>query len=46
MHALGRLAFRAADSVGTLDQRTFAAQYLARPFPCQRFVQGLAAQNA
>ena len=38
-----RIAFRSNDSVGTLDEVTFAAQWLAYPHPCQRFVTRLAA---
>jgi hypothetical protein len=35
-HAPRRVAFRCLDGVGTPEQ-TFAAQWLAYAFPCQRF---------
>jgi hypothetical protein len=41
--APARVAFRFNDSVGTLDEVTIAAQWLAYPHPCQRFVTCLAA---
>jgi hypothetical protein len=44
--ALGRVAFRRNDSVGTQEQISFAAQWLACAYPCQRFVVRLAAHHA
>jgi len=35
--ALGHIAFHYADSVGTRDQFSIAAQWLACTFPCRRF---------
>jgi hypothetical protein len=35
--ALGPIAFRYTDSVGTRDSFSIAAQWLACTFPCQRF---------
>jgi hypothetical protein len=40
--ALGHIAFRYTDSVGTRDQFSIAAQWLARTFPCRRFADILA----
>jgi hypothetical protein len=37
-----RVAFRALDSVGTRDFTSFAAQWLAYAYPCQRFTPHLA----
>jgi hypothetical protein len=35
--ALGHVAFRYTDSVGTRNQFSIAAQWLAYTFPCRRF---------
>jgi len=35
--ALGHIAFHYTDSVGTRDQFSIAAQWLACTFPCRRF---------
>ena len=43
--AARHVAFRCLDGVGTLEQ-TFAAQWLAYVFPCQRFDARLAARPA
>jgi len=40
--ALGNAAFRYTDSVGTRNQFSIAAQWLACTFPCQRFANILA----
>ena len=40
--ALGHIAFRYTDSVGTRNQFSIAAQWLACTFPCRRFVGILA----
>src|SRR5215831_16917302 len=40
--ALGHFAFRYTDSVGTRDQFSIAAQWLACTFPCRRFADILA----
>ena len=40
--ALGRVAFRYTDSVGTQDQFSIAAQWLACTFPYRRFADILA----
>ena len=40
--ALRRIAFRYTDSVGTRNQFSIAAQWLACTFPCRRFVDTLA----
>jgi hypothetical protein len=40
--ALGRVAFRALDSVGTRDINSFVAQWLAYAFPYRRFADILA----
>ena len=40
--ALGHIAFRYTDSVGTRDQFSIAAQWLACTFPCRRFADILA----
>ena len=40
--ALGRVAFRYTDSVGTRNQFSIAAQWLACTYPCQRFADILA----
>ena len=37
-----RVAFRQRNDVGTQDEGTFAAQWLAYAFPCQRFADALA----
>jgi hypothetical protein len=44
--ALERLAFRYTDSVGTQDQFSFAAQWLACTFPYRRFADLLAEVGA
>src|SRR6516162_6097761 len=40
--ALGHIAFHYTDSVGTRDQFSIAAQWLACTFPCRRFADILA----
>ena len=40
--ALGHFAFRYTDSVGTRNQFSIAAQWLACTFPCRRFADILA----
>jgi hypothetical protein len=40
--ALGHIAFRYTDSVGTRNQFSIAAQWLACTFPCRRFAGILA----
>jgi hypothetical protein len=40
--ALGHIAFRYTDSVGTQNQFSIAAQWLACAFPCRRFADTLA----
>ena len=40
--ALGHIAFRYTDSVGTRNQFSIAAQWLACTFPCRRFADTLA----
>ena len=37
-----RVAFRQRNDVGTRDEGTFAAQWLAYALPCQRFADALA----
>jgi hypothetical protein len=37
-----RVAFRQGNDVGTRDEGTFAAQWLAYAIPCQRFADALA----
>ncbi len=44
--ALGRMALRYLDSVGTRDINSFVAQWLAYAFPCQRFAPHLAMRHA
>ena len=44
--ALGRMAFRYLDSVGTRDINSFVAPWLAYAFPCQRFAPHLAMRHA
>lgn len=39
--ALGHMAFRYTDSVGTRDQFSIAAQWLACTYPCRRFAAHL-----
>src|SRR5271167_933491 len=39
--ALGHIAFHYTDSVGTRNQFSIAAQWLACPFPCRRFADVL-----
>jgi len=41
-----RIAFRHRNDVGTRDEGTFAAQWLACTFPCQRFAVALAGSRA
>ena len=41
-----RLAFRQRNSVGTREEPTFAAQWLACAIPCRRFANALAGTNA
>ena len=41
-NALGRVAFRYTDSVGTRNQFSIAAQWLACTSPCRRFADILA----
>ena len=41
--ALGGVAFRYTDSVGTRKKFSIAARWLACTYPCQRFVTCLAA---
>jgi hypothetical protein len=40
--ALGRVAFRDLDGVGTRNINSFVAQWLAYAFPCRRFADVLA----
>ena len=44
--ALHCIAFRYANSVGALNIKAFAAQWLACPHPCQRFAPYLAIRHA
>ncbi len=44
--ALGHIAFRYTDSVGTRNQFSIAAQWLACTFPCRRFAGILANDSA
>ena len=39
--ALGRVAFRYTDSVGTQNQFSIAAQWLDYTYPCRRFANTL-----
>jgi len=41
-----RIAFRQRNSVGTRDEPTFAAQWLAYAIPCRRFASTLAGIDA
>jgi hypothetical protein len=41
-----RVAFRQRNDVGTQDEGTFAAQWLACTLPCQRFADALAGIGA
>ena len=41
-----RVAFRQRNDVGTRDEGTFAAQWLAYALPCQRFADALAGIRA
>jgi hypothetical protein len=41
-----RVAFRQQNDVGTRDEGTFAAQWLACALPCQRFADALAGSRA
>ncbi|MGF6472729.1 hypothetical protein QFZ89_007980 [Paraburkholderia youngii] len=45
-YALGRFAFRYTDSVGTRDQFSIVAQWLACTYPCRRFADILADARA
>jgi hypothetical protein len=44
--ALGRMAFRCLDGVGTRDINSVVAQWLAYAFPCRRFTGILAEAGA
>ncbi len=44
--ALGHVAFRFQNSVGTRNIKTIAAQWLACTYPCQRFAPYLAVRHA
>ena len=44
--AVARVACRQWDSVGILTVKPFAARWLARTFPCQRFAGSLAERCA
>jgi hypothetical protein len=44
--APSRVAFRQQNDVGTRDEGTFAAQWLACALPCQRFADALASNRA
>ena len=44
--ALGHIAFRYTDSVGTRNQFSIAAQWLACTSPCRRFARALADTHA
>ena len=44
--APARVAFRYRNGVGTRNNRTFAAQWLACTFPCRRFAAALAGCSA
>jgi hypothetical protein len=44
--ALGYVAFRLLDSVGTQDINSVVAQWLAYACPCQRFAPHLAMRHA
>jgi len=44
--ALGHMAFRYTDSVGTREQFSIAAQWLACTLPCRRFADTLADDSA
>lgn len=41
-----RVAFCRLESIGTPNEKSFAAQWLAYARPCQRFADGLAAAHA
>ena len=41
-----RIAFRQQNGVGTREEPTFAAQWLAYAIPCRRFVNSLAGTDA
>ena len=45
-NARHRVAFRYANSVGTLNNIAFAAQWLAYAHPCQRFAPHLTVRHA
>src|SRR6185369_1739315 len=44
--APGRVAFRQRNNVGTREERTFAARWLAYAIPCRRFAGALTSANA
>jgi hypothetical protein len=44
--APARFAFRQRNDVGVLDEKSFAAQWLACMLPCQRFAANLAVCDA
>ncbi len=44
--ALDYVAFRYLNSVGTRNNATIVAQWLAYAYPCQRFATHLAARHA
>ena len=46
VRALGRIAFRYTDSVGTRKKFSIAAQWLACTFPCRRFADTLTGTGA
>ena len=46
VHASVRLAFRQDHGVGTRDEGSFAAQWLAYALSCRRFIPDLAARHA
>jgi len=41
-----RMAFCRLDGISAPDVKSFAAQWLAYVYPCQRFARGLAAARA
>lgn len=45
-HALKRVAFRFLNSVGAQNFNSFAAQWLAYVYPCQRFAPHLTIRYA
>ena len=46
VHAPGRIAFCRLEGIGTPIRKSYAAQWLAYAYPCQRFTFGLAAARA